>query len=155
DPCNNALQGAQPHDRSRHARLSKARLKPPGGPPLPPDLRLCTNAPAIRLANRSTFSENACPRRSSTVSRQIKAPAEDNSITLSSPNANKTRLPAARLDARATMASTLIHPIVSHSSLNASRTRASRSPGGLGGRTNAGGAQHSSAHTVVIFSAWT
>src|SRR5271166_3123828 len=38
------LQGAQPHDRSRHARLSKARLKPPGGPPLPPDLRLCTNA---------------------------------------------------------------------------------------------------------------
>src|SRR5271165_2945299 len=30
------LQGAQPHDRSRHARLSKARLKPPGGPPLPP-----------------------------------------------------------------------------------------------------------------------
>ena len=38
------LQGAQPHDRSRHARLSKARLKPPGGPPLPPDLRLCTKA---------------------------------------------------------------------------------------------------------------
>src|SRR5271157_5084551 len=38
------LQGAQPHDRSRHARLSKARLKPPGAPPLPPDLRLCTNA---------------------------------------------------------------------------------------------------------------
>ena len=30
------LQGAQPHDRSRHARLSKARLKPPRGPPLPP-----------------------------------------------------------------------------------------------------------------------
>src|SRR5208282_2744382 len=43
------LQGAQPHDRSRHARLSKARLKPPGAPPLPPDLRLCTNAPS-RLA---------------------------------------------------------------------------------------------------------
>src|SRR5271165_5524253 len=41
------LQGAQPHDRSRHARLSKARLKPPGAPPLPPDLRLCTNAPGI------------------------------------------------------------------------------------------------------------
>src|SRR5271165_280378 len=40
------LQGAQPHDRSRHARLSKARLKPPEGPPLPPDLRLCTNANA-------------------------------------------------------------------------------------------------------------
>src|SRR5271167_1758065 len=59
------LQGAQPHDRSRHARLSKARLKPPEGPPLPPDLRLCTNAhttaslyaafpapEARRLANR-------------------------------------------------------------------------------------------------------
>src|SRR5271166_3528917 len=38
------LQGPQPHDRSRHARLSKARLRPPGAPPLPPDLRLCTNA---------------------------------------------------------------------------------------------------------------
>src|SRR5208283_2689867 len=44
------LQGAQPHDRSRHARLSKARLKPPGGPPLPPDLRLCTNAPLHPIA---------------------------------------------------------------------------------------------------------
>ena len=31
----------------RHARLSKARLKPPGGPPLPPDLRLCTNAAGL------------------------------------------------------------------------------------------------------------
>ena len=39
---------AQPHDRSRHARLSKARLKPPGGPQLPPDLRLCTNVTSTR-----------------------------------------------------------------------------------------------------------
>src|SRR5271165_3458857 len=59
------LQGAQPHDRSRHARLSKARLKPPGAPPLPPDLRLCTNAISVgTLANwrrtLATLDEMAC-----------------------------------------------------------------------------------------------
>ena len=54
------LQGAQPHDRSRHARLSKARLKPPGGPPLPPDLRLCTNA-SLTLSEEAAWQPtSAC-----------------------------------------------------------------------------------------------
>jgi hypothetical protein len=75
-------------------------------------------------------------------------------MRLSRPKAVRTRLPAAKPDPMATTASTLIHPIVSHSSLNASRMRASRSPDAFGGRTNAGGAQHSSAHTVVMFSTW-
>src|SRR5271157_1496024 len=60
------LQGAQPHDRSRHARLSKARLKPPERPPLPPDLRLCTNA---RL--RAT-PVRAAPRALSTAASQVR-----------------------------------------------------------------------------------
>src|SRR5271166_4559909 len=112
-----------------------------------------SNPPAIRLAALSASSENVCPWRSSTDSRHINTPPDASSMRLSSPIAVNTRLPAAMPDAMAIAASTLIQPIVSHSSLNASRIRASRSED-LGGKTNGGGAQHSSRHSVVTFSVW-
>ena len=100
-----------------------------------------SKAPPIRLAVRSARSENTCPWRSSTDSRHIRTPADASSITLSSPKASSTRLPAVTPAPIATTASTVIHPIVNHSSLNASRIRGNRSA--LGGRINGDGAQHS------------
>src|SRR3984957_6264430 len=67
-------------------------------------------------------------------------------MRLSRPNAVTTRLPAMMPDAMAIAASTLIQPIVSHSSRNASRIRASRSED-LGGRTNAGASRLSTKHS--------
>ncbi len=114
-----------------------------------------SNPPAIRLAARSASPENARPWRSSTDNLHIKAPADASSITLSSPNAIKTRLPAAMPDVMAMTASTLIQTIVTHSSLNASRIRASRWMEDLGGSATAGGAQRSSAQTFTAFLACT
>ena len=95
----------------------------------------------MRLAMRSACSENFCPWRSSTDKRHISTPADANSITLSRPKATSTRLPAVTPAPTAMTASTVIHPIVSHSSPNASRMSGSRSD--CGGKKSGGGAQAS------------
>ncbi len=62
------LQGAQPHDRSRHARLSKARLKPPGGPRLPPQSQV------VRQRRRGWLTLKS-PESASTTRVQAKSVA--------------------------------------------------------------------------------
>ena len=69
----------------------------------------------------------------------MSTPADANSITLSRPNAISTRLPAVAPAAMATTASTVIHPIVSHSSRKALRMSGNRSD--RGGKIRAGGGQ--------------
>ena len=110
-----------------------------------------SNVPPIRLAIRSAFSEKACPSRSSTDRRHIRTPAEINSTTLSSPNAISTRLPEATPATVATMASTAIQPIVSHSRRNASRISGLRSTADLVGKTKRDGTQHASAQDSASF----
>jgi hypothetical protein len=62
-----------------HAHFGSTKLQPG-----PARIAFENKSGQWRLANRSAFSENACPRRSSTVNRQIRVPAEANSVTLSS-----------------------------------------------------------------------
>ena len=88
--------------------------------------------------------ENFCPWRSSMDKRHMSTPADANSITLSIPNAIKTRLPAVTPAAMATRDSTVIHPIVSHSSRKASRMSGRRSDRG---DTKSGGGAQSSPYT--------
>jgi hypothetical protein len=78
--------------------------------------------------------------------------AEINSITLSNPNANSTRLPDTMLEPIATTASITIQPIVIHSSRNASRTSGWRSTVGLEDSINGGGVQHSSSQRSATLS---